>query len=217
MLVRTITKKDYKFLLELDKKVYPTESPVTSKILDNWYKKNPEFGIMFTDKGKIKGMLVAIPLNKLGWTKLITGKLAESDLDAKTIFDNARDKELGMHIYHIEKFEKNRISFYKDAFKALSKLVNNIKKSNPKLRIIGFSALCVTSQGIGLFYNKLNFRERSFINNEHILLKNQKKVIVKADKYKNILNKLEDNYEYQNRCKMLVLYPNEVSILWKYF
>ena len=34
-------------------------------------------------------------------------KLKESEMDRKTIFDNSQDKKIGIHIYHIEKLDKN--------------------------------------------------------------------------------------------------------------
>ena len=49
-MTRAINKEDYKILLKLDKKVYPTSKPVTIKILNQWYQKNPEFGIIFEEK-----------------------------------------------------------------------------------------------------------------------------------------------------------------------
>ena len=216
MKIRSITKKDYAKLLELDKKVYPTDNPVTSKILDNWFVNNSEFGMIFkNNKDKLEGMCIAIPLNKKGWNKLINGKLAEADLNSKTIFDNKRDKEIGLHIYHIEKFS-NEKKFYEFSLKELNSILENLRKTNPKLKIIGFSALCVTSQGIGLFYNKFNCRERNFINSEHILSKRGKLEIFDAKSKKELSEKLGNSYEYLNRCKMLVLFPYEPSLVWNF-
>ncbi|MFH1325245.1 MAG: hypothetical protein ABIH49_00545 [archaeon] len=121
MNVRAINRKDYDKLLELDRKVYPTPNPVTPRILDSWFQKNPEFGIIFEENNKITGMCIVIPLNKIGWEKLINGELAESELSKETIFDNSRDKEIGIHIYHIEKFFEER-EFYK---KHLSKFLQS--------------------------------------------------------------------------------------------
>ncbi len=44
-----ITKEDYPTLMELDKKVYPTDDPVTPEIFDQWFANNPEFGIIFKE------------------------------------------------------------------------------------------------------------------------------------------------------------------------
>ncbi len=217
MIHRIVTKNDYEKLLELDKKVYPTDAPVTPKILDSWYQNNPEFGIIFEDNDKIAGMCMAIPLNESGWKKLIQGELAESQLDSSTIFKSDRDKLLGIHIYHIEKLNPNIKAFYNDLLRALSGVVNSLKKTNPKLSVIGFSGLCVTSSGINLFYNKFNCKERNFLSSEHILSKNSQLIIVDSSSTKEINDFMDKGYSYNNRCKMLIAYPDEISIVWRYF
>jgi hypothetical protein len=216
MEIRLINKKDYAFLLELDKKVYPTDSPVTKEVIEQWYQNNPEFGFIFHEKEKIKGVCVGIPLNKNGWEKLISGNLLESELDSKTIFNNSRDSELGIHIYHLEKFNEPKIKIYEESLKQLSKIIDKLRLKNPELKIIGFSGLAVTVQGISLLYNKLNCRERKFLNDEHIFKKQGKLKIFKINSLNELLEKLKEDYEYVNRCKMLVLYPDETSIVWKY-
>ena len=114
----TLAKKDYDIVLKLDKKVYPTKNPVTKKIISSWYKNNPEFGMKID--GKRKGLCVVIPLNKSGWTKLINGELSESKVTGKYLFDNKRDKEIGIHIYHIEKFDKlKNFHILRDQFEGL--------------------------------------------------------------------------------------------------
>jgi hypothetical protein len=96
--LRPINSNDYKILLELDKKVYPTDTPVTHEILDSWYLNNPEFGIVFEDTSGLNGMCIAIPLTRDGWSRLVSGELTESDLGSDTIFYNMRDSELGIII-----------------------------------------------------------------------------------------------------------------------
>ena len=44
---RIIKRSDYPFLLTIDQKVYPSETPVAPKTLDEWYKNDPDFGIIF--------------------------------------------------------------------------------------------------------------------------------------------------------------------------
>lgn len=211
---RPITQKDYELLLSLDKKVYPTDSPVTSEILDNWSKKNPEFGIVFEEDEKTKGLCIVIPLNKKGWEKLTKGELLESGLDAETIFDINRDKEIGLHTYHIENLGERK-GIWKDSLKAINSILESLRKKS-ELKVIGFSGLCVTSQGIGLFYNKFNCREREFLNSEHILRKENSLEIFDTKDKQELLDKLSKDYEYVNRCKMLLVYPDEASLVWNY-
>ncbi|MBU0530538.1 MAG: hypothetical protein KKC05_02590, partial [Nanoarchaeota archaeon] len=148
--------------------------------------------------------------------KLTSGELSEGDLDSNTIFDNNRDSEVGIHIYHIEKFNFSG-KIHEFSLDYLSNIINSLKNNNPSLSVIGFSALCVTTDGIKLFYNKLNFRERDFINTEHIIRKNGNIEVIDSDSQLDIINKMNDGYEYVTRCKMLVSLPGEISIVWSYF
>jgi len=208
MIIRSITKGDYKKLLDLDKEVYPTDSPVTEKILDKWYALNPEFGMIYEENNKIIGVCIVIPLNKKGLEKLINGELAESDLDDKWIFNNKKDKAIGIHGYHLEKLKPEIKSFYKTCLQDLSLIINNLKNHNPKIKVIGFSGLCVTKDGINLLENEFNCRERKFISRENIIEKEgRKKIILTEEKDKNI--KLPKGYILLNKCKMLVTYPGE--------
>lgn len=212
---RTLKKKEYVLIVELDKKVYPTARPVTTGIINQWYQNNPEFGFIFEENQRMMGMCVAIPLNKKGWEDLTNGRLAEADTDSSTIFDNSRDKEIGIHIYHTERFSQDK-GFYKGALKQLAKVVGNLRTKNLELRVIGFSGLAVSTSGMGLFYNKFNCREREFINPEHILSKKGKLEIVESPSQKELSEKIKQGYEYVIRCKVLVLYSNEPSIVWDY-
>lgn len=211
---RTLSRADYDKLLELDAAVYPTDQPVTPEILDAWYQRNPEFGIVYEQDGELQGMCITIPLNKDGWQQLTRGEIEESDLDSTTIFDNHKDEAIGLHVYHIEKFTDTP-GFYKQALTDLSALVNKLRESNNELEVHGFSGLCVTAQGIGLFANKLNCRERDFINTEHILEKADE-LLIFDDENEELEARLDDGWEYKNRCKMLITHPGEPSIVWQY-
>ncbi len=214
MKIRKIEEKDFELILETDKKLYPTDSPVTKETIRSWYIKNPEFGMIFEKDLSLIGNCIIIPLNKNGWKGLIEGKLKESDLTERYIFANSRDKEICFHIYHIEKFSEEIREFYKIVLSEIASILNNLRKSNESLKIGGFSGLCVTSEGIGLFEDKLNCHERGLIVDEHILEKNGKRIV--ANSTQESKEKKKQGYTYLNRCKMLVVYPKEQSIIWHY-
>jgi len=216
MIYRQLTEADYDKVIELDRKVYPTSYPLTPKILGHWHQRNPEFGMVFEKNGKLEGMLISVPLNKKGWQKLIKGELAEADLTSETIFDNSRDKEIGIHIYHIEKIDPKIKEFYKSCLENLSKLIDNLRIKNPKLRVSGLSGLCTSIDGIKLFENKMNFREREYLCQEHILEKNGKKYALSVESDKELEGLIGKGYKLINRCKMLVALPSEPGIIWKY-
>jgi hypothetical protein len=209
---RSITKKDYALLLQLDQRVYPTDNPVTAQTLDQWYEHNPEFGIIFEENDKISGICIIIPLSRVGWDKLTSGKLEEADIHGQDIFRPGIDREIGLHCYHIEKMSQVD-NFYEVAYSALGKIISSL---DPGCSIIGVSGYAVTLAGINLAYNKLNRRERSFISNEHIVSKNGVIEVLHDPTQRDLEKKLDDGYEYITRCKMLITYPNEVSIIWKY-
>ena len=102
MELRPIKKEDYELLLELDRKVYPTDDPVTPNILDNWFAKNPEFGMIYENEG-IDAISIVIPLNKKGWDGLTSGDLSEADMKDDLIYDGKNN--IYLHVYHIEKLK----------------------------------------------------------------------------------------------------------------
>lgn len=215
MKVRAITKKDFRLILQQDKRVYPTDSPVTEDILKSWYTKNPEFGMIYEDEKKnVVGNCVIIPLNGTSWEKLISGKLGESEMSSKTIFDNSKDKEIGIHIYHIEKIDKKVQDFHKIVLSDIKRIIKDLRIRNHKLKVVGLSGLCVTAEGIGLFENKFNCKERNYICEEHIMKRGTE--IALAKNLEEVKEKKKKEFKIVNRCKMLVLYPNEKSLVWDY-
>lgn len=215
MEIDALKKNEYSWLLEKDKEIYPTDKPVTESVLKNWYVRNPEFGITFREGRKIIGVNVIIPLNKQGWEGLIDGRLLESDCKDNFIFDDKNDGEIGIHIYHIRK-EAPVTEFYKYAMGALNRVLVNLKNRNKLLKVIGFSGLCVTENGIGLFFNKFNCKESAVIKNEYVLKKNDGIELAELNNFSDLERKLREGYTFIARCKMLVTYPNEPSIVWTY-
>jgi hypothetical protein len=216
MLIRSARKSDYTAIIETDKKIYPTADPITADTLGQWYKNNPEFGIIFEQDDRLKGMCISIPLTSEAWQKLISGKLSESELRGSAIFQASADNEIGIHVYHLEKKSEYPKAFYRNALIALGAVTHDLRRKNSALRIIGFSALGASPEGISLFEKKLNFREREFVNKEYVLRKAGRTEIFRPQSEEGLEVKLADGYECINRCKMLVLYPTEPSIVWNF-
>jgi len=216
MNLRPINKEDYDLILELDRKVYPTIHPVTKETLNRWYSQNPEFGMIYEENNKVKGVCIVIPLNLNGWRGLIAGDLAEADLNESTIFDNSRDKEIGIHIYHIEKLDQSLKNFHTICLDYMAKEIKKLKLENKSLRVGGFSGLCVTSAGISLFRNKLNCKESDYVCKEYIFEKDGEKQLFTLKSAEEISNLTEEGYTFVNRCQMLVTYPNEESVVWSF-
>jgi hypothetical protein len=206
--------KDYDWLMKKDYEIYPSDKPATKDVFEQWYLNDPEFGIVFRESGEIKATNITIPLNRKGWEGLINGRLIESECKQEYIFNSRNDYEIGLHVYHIRKSDGVK-EFYKTALLALNEILE-IKRTDSRLRVIGLSALCVTKMGIGLFFNRLNCREQAFVTSEHILEKNGKILLTEINSYEELAEKLDKGYAYINRCKMLVTYPGEPSLVWEY-
>lgn len=200
----------------MDKKVYPTKSPVTSENLAAWYSRNPEFGRVCEEDGKVAGMYVAIPLNHDSWDKFVFGEnLSESDLKGEMIFDNSEDHSLGIHIYHIERFFEEK-RFYQKAFADLGEIFKKLSQANPKLKLAGLSALCVTPAGIGLF-EKLGFESVQKNNPEKMFFKDKNVRVVTNDSEQEIA--VKDGYQFRNFCQMMAVSSEDSpkAEVWKYF
>lgn len=214
--LRSYKKNDHKLILEQDKQVYPTVKPVTTVIINNWYARNPEFGMIYEIADKTVGTCAIVPLNRRSWEKLLNG-MPEADLCSKDVFNIRKDKEIALHFYHIEKLLLTE-RFYSRILLDLNQLIENLRKTNPGLRIIGSSSLCTSSPGLDLFQDRFNYQEKGFVSTEHIISKRRRLYIFdeKKDGTKKLQEKLNRGYTYHHRCKMLVLYPSDFSLFWLY-
>jgi hypothetical protein len=219
-MIRNLTPKDYDLILELDRKVYPTTSPVTKDNLAVWYSNNPGFGRIWEEDGQIKGLYVAIPLKKESWYQLAYGRpittteLLESDINQQHLYDKST-LEIGIHIYHIEKFTEQK-GFYKEAFRDLGTNLRRLQQQNPKLKLVGLSALCVTPAGIGLF-EKLGFR---FIHTETPEMIYHKEGLIRlVTNSTEAETAVQEGYHFRNLCRKMTLSPEDShkSEVWKYF
>lgn len=219
MKLRSIQQEDFIKILKSDAEVYPTSTPVTTQLFNTWFSKHPEFGMIYTnDKQELLACCIIIPCNKEGFEKLISGKKNESELSVLDIFSVDKHDHIGLHIYHIEKYQKISGSFRDTVLRDLSTILANLRKIKSSLKVIGFSGYCTSKSGINLFYNEWNCREREFLSQEHILVHKEtnKCLLVKMNTQKELDKLIQQGYVYSNRCKMLVTYPNELSVVWSY-
>ena len=204
---------DYDWLLTADKKLYPTDRPVTLESLGQWYQRNPEFAFFC---GGRDGVCASIPLSRKGWEKLVAGAVAESELESAHIFDNTRDQAIAIHVYHIERDPQSKSGFYLHALEKLGRVVEELKTTNPHLAVCGFSGFCVTNQSIGLFKNRLSCRESRLVSTEHIMRKNAQLFVFDLQSDIALTAKISEGYELMNRCQMLVTSPGDESIVWRF-
>ena len=224
IILRQIRRKDMHLILTLDKKVYPISSPVNENVLCQWYARNPEFGMIYEKNGKIIAVCVVIPLNAKAWNKFVDGKLSEAQLAGKCIFDSSKDDKLALHVYHLEKLDSSLNNLHLKFLGDLSCILQKLKVSNKKLRVIGLSGLCTTNKGIRLFTEVFGCKENRYISDEYVLKnfsKNACRKYVKTSvcmlrSKKELDNKLKKSYKLINRCRLLVTTPGEKSLVWRY-
>ena len=223
MLLRKIEQSDYDLILNLDSKVYPVspENKINSSIIDNWYNKYPEYGMIYVDKknkSNIVALSIIIPLEYKTWEKLIKGECFENNINIKW---DSNDNNIGVHLYHIEVLNRNIVG--KEFYKTMLKDLNIIaKKYNHN--IIGLSGYCVTVKGNRLFKEILKCKNADDLNQD----KSKKSEFIIKDK--NDLKILELPYDtdikkingYVSKCNMLYIKRNEnnnkmySSCVWKY-
>ena len=163
MELRQITKNDHKLILELDAKVYPVseENKINSQIIDKWYNKYPNYGMIYTNQNKIVAMAIIIPMPIITWEKLIKGECFENTLNIKwenVIKDKNEKTEyltIGIHIYHIEVLDREIVgkNFYKRMLQDVKQIALNYHH-----QIDGLSGYCVTPKGNRLFQEVLKCR-----------------------------------------------------------
>ena len=223
MLLRKIEQSDYDLILNLDSKVYPVspENKINSSIIDNWYNKYPEYGMIYVDKknkSNIVALSIIIPLEYKTWEKLIKGECFENNINIKW---DSNDNNIGVHLYHIEVLNRNIVG--KEFYKTMLKDLNIIaKKYNHN--IIGLSGYCVTVKGNRLFKEILKCKNADDLNQD----KSKKSEFIIKDK--NGLKIIELPYDtdikkingYVSKCNMLYIKRNEnidkmySSSVWKY-
>ena len=223
MLLRKIEQSDYDLILNLDSKVYPVspENKINSSIIDNWYNKYPEYGMIYVDKknkSNIVALSIIIPLEYKTWEKLIKGECFENNINIKW---DSNDNNIGVHLYHIEVLNRNIVG--KEFYKTMLKDLNIIaKKYNHN--IIGLSGYCVTVKGNRLFKEILKCKNADDLNQD----KSKKSEFIIKDK--NDLKIIELPYDtdikkingYVSKCNMLYIKRNEnnnkmySSSVWKY-
>ena len=226
MLLRKIEKSDYDLILKLDSKVYPVspENKINSFIIDNWYNKYPEYGMIYIDeknKENIVAMSIAIPMEYKIWEKLIKGECFENNLNIKwdSINENNNNINIGVHIYHIEVLNRKIVG--KEFYKKMLKDLNFIAK-NYNHKIIGLSGYCVTIKGNRLFQQILKCKNADEIIQDknklsEFIVKDEKDNIKIIEKpYNTDINKING---YVSKCNMLYTKYSEdlnISPVWKY-
>ena len=137
-------------ILNNDFSLYPTDSPVTREIIIEWLRYYPQCAATWQDKENDEewANVVLVPLSEKGWQRILHSRpFRESDLYGDLLFRPQIDDKVAFHIYHVE---KNRISAER-SFRLhvnLCQYVNDFLIPTVNVSVLGFSAYCVTNDGI---------------------------------------------------------------------
>jgi hypothetical protein len=88
--VRPLTENDCLDLLRSDQAFYPSPSPVTMETMSTWYRRNPDFGLVFSEGIEKVGIIAYVPLTMKSCNELQLGRLKESQLQEGALFDRER-------------------------------------------------------------------------------------------------------------------------------
>lgn len=92
-----------------DQTMYP--APLPYERLQSWVTACPDLSLSYSTPLKdtqsllVVGVAIVLPVRAQYWRDLVVGKLKEIDVDAMTMLSDQAGVELGLHIFHIEKFD----------------------------------------------------------------------------------------------------------------
>ncbi|KXH62854.1 hypothetical protein CNYM01_03715 [Colletotrichum nymphaeae SA-01] len=148
-----------------DQDMYP--APLTWDRLRSWTAAAPELATCFylsADAGEnddtqtLVGAVIALPILASAWRDLLAGEVKEVDVDAGTMFprDGAEFPEVGLHVFHVERFDVPETQGKVRGFAETSMRAVVAAAERKGWSIIGYSALTATPEGRRCF-EKMGF------------------------------------------------------------
>lgn len=137
-------------LLTNDHALYPTDSPVTIEVAKEWFKVYPDCAVTFeSDLQEEWANILIVPLSREGWELVIDAKDSFKESQFRDRYLYCNQKEVAFHIYHVEKHRDKADPKFR-LHKSLKSYVNDhlCQKVFGDCQILGFSAYCVTNDGI---------------------------------------------------------------------
>jgi hypothetical protein len=131
-----------------DQDMYP--APLSLARLKSWVEACPELSICFRasdnqNEDVAVGVVIVLPLVKKYWEELLVGKVKETDVDAAVVFPKPGEYglEVGLHVFHIERFEawpkvvKKRTRFAEYSLQAIEAVAATMG-----WKTVGYSGKC---------------------------------------------------------------------------
>lgn len=227
---RPVTEQDLKAIVDHENEVYPTpENATLLEKLKSWYlpadsNANAPFAMIYQDMqdGKLAAVAIIFALHARAFERLTRGQCSELQLTSDDFFNVQTDTELGLHVYHVSKYKQNQDKFYVQFLQDLNQILQHTRQQVAKiqhkqLQVVGFAAYATSANGVGLFKGKLQLQERAaFVSREYVLERNEKIQVVTIEKDAELQDYQKQGYKILSKCAMLVTYPHEDALVWKY-
>jgi len=110
----TISDDLLKEIYASDQDMYP--APLPYERLKGWIEASPDLSICFEatpEEGGDPvpvGAVIVFPLLKKYWDEILVGKLKEPNIDSATMFPSDAEAEVGLHVFHVERFDSTNPS-----------------------------------------------------------------------------------------------------------
>ena len=127
-----------------DQDMYP--APLTYERLKSWVEGCPELCICFQSGSEeggdlaTVGAIIVLPLLKQHWEDVLVGNLKEIDIDAAIMFAGHGKADVGLHVFHIERFNaspRTRLPYF--AEHAMENIRDIVRRKD--WNIIGYSGM----------------------------------------------------------------------------
>jgi len=227
--------QELKHLIEFEHSIYPSaNSSDIERVVSSWYlpaqTQNPTLQLAHrlarvlyaNDDNRLLGYYMVLPLHESAYEDLLHGRLTELEIGPQhLVVDASKCSRIGLHVYHIEKFGKDKLG---TGFSTLMlRSIGQVLREFSHIQVIGFSAYCVSASGIQLFMNTWNCYEivSSDKNSEaeHIFIDKRTrevKVVSFSQAQSQSIYQKYAHLQYMHRCKMLVTRPDQFSPVWPY-
>ncbi len=136
-------------IYESDQAIYPVTLPY-SRLCD-WVAACPDLSICFqSPTGATVGVVIVLPLRRRCWEDLLWGRVKEAEIEAEGMFPSIQtleeegEEEVGLHVYHIERFGTEIQGFGRGkrfAAFALGVVMERAVRGRGRWKVVGMSGM----------------------------------------------------------------------------
>ncbi len=226
--VRLLTKDDFEWLKLREYNAFPEEADIEDfdinhfdfSTYEEWFANKRNASFIFEDEnGEKLGVIAVILVNQKGWDAIHDTNdkdLDEYKITGDNLFNPESDKQVGFHVYMIEKFDQDIEAFTTTAYQQVIRHIQS--QFNISLdKFIGLSGYSVSPEAINVALNKLSRVELKLLSRFMMIDpigKLTAKTLSTQHELEELLNK---GYKIRNRCRLTSVTPKHPSIIWTWF